>query len=81
MIFIVSILPKNVSINPSLIVAFEEGFDPVGTDLNNPSPSYLGIYNEVIPNKVFHVGLMPLFMVEFNALSFRSIQILHMVMP
>ena len=38
---------------------------------NNPSPSHHGVHNEIIPNKVFQIGLMPMFLVEHPIISFK----------
>jgi hypothetical protein len=57
----------NVSTTPSLIKTFEKGCTYEGANLNGFNdlcPHHLGIHNEVIPNKVFHFILKPLFMVE-----------------
>ena len=65
---------KDISSSPSLVEAFEEGFGQVRTnrnEFNHPSPSYIGIHNEGIPNKVFNLGFMPLFLL--NTLLLRWI--------
>ena len=58
---------KGLSGFPSLLKAFEEGFGQVGTNhnkFNHPSPNYIGVHNEVIPNKVFNLGFMPFFLLN-----------------
>lgn len=65
---------KNVPSSPCFIEAFEEGFGWVDanlTKLNNPSSSYLGVHNEIIPNKVSRDGLMLLLMVGHAAWRYR----------
>lgn len=59
---------------PSFIKAFEEGFGRLGPNLNklnNRFASHLCIHNEVVPNEVFHFGVMPLFMVEHPIVPFN----------
>ena len=36
---------------------------------NKPRPGHLSIHNEVVPCKVFHLGLVPLFIVEYLTIS------------
>lgn len=39
--------------------------------LNNPSPNHLGIHNEVVSDKVFHLRLVPLFIVKCTIILFN----------
>ena len=68
---------KDIPSPPNLVKTFEKGLVWVGIILNqfnHPSPSHLGIHNEIIPNKVFNLGFMPLFFgwTPFNYAQFKS---------
>lgn len=66
---------KDFPCPPSFCRTFREGFGQVSTNLdkfNHPSPNNLGIHNEVIPNKVFNLGYMPLFLVEHLIVTHNS---------
>ena len=51
----------------SLVETFEKGFGLVCANLNklnHPSPCHLGMHDDVIPDNVFNVDFVTLFLVE-----------------
>ena len=69
---------KNISSIPSFIKAFEEGLSRVDK-FNNPSPSHLGVHNEVFQTRCFILESCHFSWLDTQ--SFHSIQIVQSVMP
>ena len=63
----------DVPSTPRLVKTLEQGHSGEGTNLdllNHPFPRHLGIHDEFIPNVVFDLRLMSLFVVEDFIIAF-----------
>lgn len=64
---------KDVPSDPRLVKTFKQGHNGKATNLdllNQPFPRHLGLHIKIIPNAVFDIRLVPLFMIEDFVITF-----------